>query len=268
MGAKGPAWLFVPGDQPERFAKAVAAADLAIIDLEDAVRAEDKAGAREALAAAELLDPRQICVRINGFGTDHIEADLALVRALGIGTVMLPMAESDQPFDSLDGLTVIALVETARGVMEAAHIAAHPHVSALALGSADLQLDLRGRSRPDSHARFDDLLGFARAQLLFAARAADIAVIDSVHIALDDAPGLAREAAVAAIYGFDGKLAIHPTQVQAVRTAFAPTPDELGWARTVVAEARSRSEGAFALDGELIDEVVIRRAEMLLRFTS
>lgn len=261
--AAGPGWLFVPADRPERYSKAIAAADLTIIDLEDAVRPEDKDSARELLLSSPL-DPERVCVRINGFGTTHAAPDLEAVRERGITRVMIPMAEADHPFESLTGLEVIALIETARGVIEVDWIAAHQQVGALALGSADLALSLRTRSTEKSTVPASDPLAYARTRILYAARAYGRLVIDSVHTAVDDDSGLRGEADAAAAQGFDGKLAIHPRQIDPIRTAFAATAQDLDWARSVMSEARSRSTGAFVHDGGLVDEVIIRRAEMLL----
>lgn len=261
--AAGPGWLFVPADRPERYAKAIEASDLAIIDLEDAVRPADKDTARELLLSS-ALDPERVCVRVNGFGTTHVDSDLDAVRERGITRVMVPMAEADHPFESLTGLEVIALIETARGVIEADRIAAHQQVGALALGSADLALNLRTRSAENSTVPASDPLAYARTRILYAARAYGLPVIDSVHTTVDDDSGLRGEADAAAAQGFDGKLAIHPRQIDPIRSAFAPRAEELDWAQSVMSEARSRSTGAFVLDGELVDEVIIRRAEMLL----
>lgn len=265
--AVGPGWLFVPADRPERYGKAIAASGLAIIDLEDAVRPEDKDKARELLLSS-VIDPERVCVRINGFGTPHVDSDLDAVRELGVTRVMVPMAEADHPFGSLTGLEVIALIETARGVIEADRIAAHQQVGALALGSADLALNLRTRSTENSTVPDSDPLAYARTRILFAARAYGLSAIDSVPTTVDDDSGLRGEADSAAAQGFDGKLAIHPRQVGLIRSAFAPRAEDLDWAQSVISEARSRSTGAFVFDGELIDEVIIRRAEMLLSHSS
>ncbi|WP_210604122.1 HpcH/HpaI aldolase/citrate lyase family protein [Brevibacterium oceani] len=263
IGAAGPGWLFVPADRPDRFAKAEAISDQIVIDLEDGVREDDKGKARDLLAASDVRAD-QACLRINGFASVHIDQDLELARQLRVGSIMVPMAEADQPFETVAGFHVVALVETARGVLEAQRIAARPEVDALALGSADLQLDLGARETDAVAGVFEDLLAFARANLLFAGRAHGVPVIDSVHPGVNDDEGLRRTAAVASAYGLDGKLAIHPKQIDIIRSAFTPSRAEIVWATSVIAEARSRSAGAFVLDGELIDEVVIRRAERLV----
>ena len=263
----GPGWLFVPGDRPERYEKAIAASDLAIIDLEDAVRSEAKDKARGLLQDSGIA-PERICVRVNSFGTEHVEKDLEVVRSLGIPRVMIPMAEADQPFDSLAGLEVVALIETARGVIESARIAAEPMVVGLALGSVDLEVDLRMRraiNETNAGTVPSDPIHYARMRLLYSARAYGRAVIDSARPSVDDICALRREADSAKTHGFDGKLAIHPRQVEAIREGFAPSLEEVEWARNVLAESRARKEGAFVLDGELIDAVVVRRAEYLTR---
>lgn len=137
------------------------------------------------------------------------------------GAVMVPMAETDQPFDALAGFHVVALVETARGVIDAQHMTAHPEVDALALRSADLQLDLGSHETDDGAGVFEDLPAFARANLLIAGRAHGVPVIDSVHPGVNDDECVRRAAAVASAYGLDDKLAIHPKQIDIIRSAFA-----------------------------------------------
>ena len=262
----GPGWLFVPADRPERFEKAAAVSDQMVIDLEDGVREADKENARRLLRRSESV-PRRACLRINGLSTAHAERDLELARELGFDSVMVPMAESHQPFSRLADFCVVALVETARGVIESDRIAAHPNVNALALGTADLQSDLGARDTTGTAGVFEDLLAYARATLLFAGRAHHIPVIDSVHATVADDAGLRRAAAIASAYGMDGKLAIHPKQIEIIRSEFAPSKSEVAWAAAVVSEAESRAAGAFVLDGELVDEVIIRRAEGVLART-
>jgi citrate lyase subunit beta/citryl-CoA lyase len=262
----GPGWLFVPADRPERFEKAAAGSDQMVIDLEDGVREADKEKARSLLRRSESV-PRRACLRINGLSTAHADRDLELAREMGFRSVMVPMAESHQPFTQLADFSVVALVETARGVVESDRIAAHPNVNALALGTADLQLDLGARDTKGTAGVFEDLLAFARATLLFAGRAHHVPVIDSVHATVADDAGLRRAAAVASAYGMDGKLAIHPRQIEIIRGEFAPSESEVAWAAAVVSEAESRAAGAFVLDGELVDEVIIRRAEGVLART-
>ena len=259
----GPGWLFVPADRPERFAKAATVSDQVIIDLEDGVREADKETARSLLRRSDF-SPARACLRINGLSTAHADRDLELAREMGFSSVMVPMAEPHQPFSQLADFCVIALIETAQGVVGSDRIAAHPDVDALALGTADLQLDLGARSTAGTAGVFEDLLAYARATLRFAGRAHHIPVIDSVHSTVADDVGLRRAAAVASAYGMDGKLAIHPKQIETIRSEFTPSESEVAWAAAVLSEAESRSAGAFVLDGELIDEVIIRKAERLL----
>lgn len=263
VSLSGPGWLFVPADRPERFAKATAVSDQVIIDLEDGVREADKEKARGLLRRSDL-SPARACLRINGLSTAHADRDLELARELGFGSVMVPMAEAHQPFSQLADFCVIALIETARGVVDADRIASNPNVDALALGTADLQLDLGARSRAGTAGVFEDLLAYARATLLFAGRAHHVPVIDSVHSTVADDAGLRRAAAIASAYGMDGKLAIHPKQIETIRSEFTPSESEVAWATRLLSEAESRAAGAFVFDGELIDEVIIRKAKRLL----
>jgi citrate lyase subunit beta/citryl-CoA lyase len=148
----GPALLFAPADRPERFTKAAERSDAVILDLEDGCRAENRASARENIVAADL-DPARTVVRINPPGTPDFDADLQAVADSPFTTVMLPKAEGGRSVDALsdahpDASTwrIIALVETPRGVLDLASLAAHPQVDALFWGAEDLTAALGGTS--------------------------------------------------------------------------------------------------------------------------
>ena len=149
----GPAILFCPADRPDRYDKASERADAVILDLEDAVAAHDKAGAREALIA-HPLDPARTIVRVNGFDTEYFEDDLAALRQTSYRTVMLPKATSATETHALRGWDVIALCESAAGVLAANEIAATEHVVALFWGAEDLVSSLGGSSPPSRQAKF------------------------------------------------------------------------------------------------------------------
>lgn len=256
-----PAWLFCPAHRAERLAKAAAAADTVIVDLEDGVPDAAKDVARAALIASDL-DPAQVVVRIAAAGEPHHAADLAAVRATAYRTVMLAKAEHPDQLDALAGLQVVALCESARGVLAAAAIAAHPRAVALMWGSEDLLASLGGRDarRPDGDYR--DVARVARAAVLFAAAAAGKAAIDAVHVAIDDLDRLAIDAEEAAASGFAAKACIHPTHVPVIRSAFAPTADQIEWARQVV--RAGAGGGAAVLHGRMIDEPTLRQARATL----
>ena len=256
-------YLFVPGNRPERFDKAVAAgADAVIIDLEDAVPVAEKSQARAALAAWASAE-RPVIVRINGADTTDFAADLDACRTGGIAGVMLPKSESVDQIAHLAQRVgrdkyVIALVETARGLHDAVTLARAPQVSRLAFGSIDFQLDLGIQGERD------ELLCF-RSHLVLASRLAGLqAPIDGVTTALDDAERLRDDAGYARRLGFGAKLCIHPRQVAVVHECFGPSPEELAWARRVVAAAEAAKGAAVALDGKMIDRPVILKAQEIL----
>jgi citrate lyase subunit beta / citryl-CoA lyase len=259
----GPALLFCPADRPDRYAKAAAAADTVILDLEDAVAPADKARAREALAAS-TLDPERVIVRLNAAGTPEHALDLAAVRASAYTTVMLAKAESAADVEATPGLRVLALCETARGVVNAAEIAAHPATAGLMWGAEDLIASMNGRSSRFADGRYRDVARTARATVLLAARAHGKDAIDAVHLDIADLDGLRAECEDAAASGFTATACIHPTQVATIRAAYASTDAEREWAAAVLAEAEGQP-GVFRFRGRMIDEPVLRQAREMLR---
>jgi citrate lyase subunit beta/citryl-CoA lyase len=149
---RGPALLFCPADRPERYAKAAARSDTVILDLEDAVNPSDKAAARAHLAASDL-DPERTIVRVNPVGTDDLEQDLVALRATPYRTVMLAKTTSAADVRVLARYDVVALVETAAGVVHAVEIAAQANVVGLMWGAEDLVASLGGTRPKDSAAR-------------------------------------------------------------------------------------------------------------------
>jgi citrate lyase subunit beta/citryl-CoA lyase len=269
MIARSASWLFVPGSRPERFDKAArAGADQVVVDLEDAVAPARKASARDEVARW-LGGAVHAWVRVNARGTPWHEDDLgALAGRPGLRGVMVPKAEDPAALDGIarelpPGTPVIALVETAVGVRDAAAVAACPAVRGLAFGSIDFALDVDA-------AESDEALLFARSALVVAARAASLpAPIDGVTVETTDAAAIGRDAARARRLGFGGKLCIHPAQVEPVNSAFSPDPADVEWARRVLAVAArhaagAHAEGAFDLDGEMIDAPVLERARRLV----
>lgn len=254
--------LFVPGDRPERFAKAAAAgADLVIIDLEDAVAPDAKAAARRNVT--DWLDHGgQAIVRINAAETPWHSADIAALGRCAPG-VMLPKAERAEVItavaDAISGAPIIALVETARGARDCDALAEARGTTRIALGNADLGTQL-GVAHTSHRA-----LAYVRGRLVLCSAAAGLpAPIDGVTTAFDSTALLAEDLALAVELGFSGKLCIHPTQVAAVNGAFLPTDAELAWANRVVAAAEGAPDRAIALDGAMIDAPLVQRAIRLL----
>lgn len=258
----GPALLFCPADRPERYAKALAAADAVILDLEDAVAPADKAGAREALAAADV-DAARVIVRVNPASTPELERDLAALQGTGFRRLMLAKAEETAEVDGLDGYRVIALCETPRGVENAGTLARHPLVDGLMWGAEDLIAGIGGRSSRFEDGRYRDVARYARSRVLVAAAAAGIDAVDAVHLDIADIAGLEDEARDAAASGFAATACIHPSQVDVIRRAYAATPEELEWADAVLDEA-TRQPGVFRFRGQMIDEPVLRQARRAL----
>jgi len=262
MTALPRSYLFVPGDRPERIAKAHASgADAVIVDLEDAVAPANKIAARDAVAGA-LDAAAPVVLRINGSDTAWFDDDARLAAHPGVAAVMLPKAATAEPVAALrsasGGKPVLALVESAAGMANLAGLAAAEGVSRLVFGSIDFQLDLDIAD--------DDLALLAfRSQLVLASRLANLpAPVDGVTTAIDEAVPLETEARRARSLGFGAKLCIHPKQVAIVNAAFSPSADELGWAQRVVDAAAAAGGAAVAVDGKMVDAPVLARARRLL----
>lgn len=282
--------LFVPASRPERVPKALrSGADAVIIDLEDAVAEAEKAAARSLAAQAVARAPREavevprplLSVRVNGPRTEHLAADLAALEPVlhDLDFVVLPMVSCPEDLSlAVSGLAaaeeragrstplpVLPQVETARGVLGAREVAAgDARVLTLAFGPADLASELGVGAPPGA----DGFL-VARSMLVLACAAAGVAPpLEGPHLNLDDAAGLAESTAAARSLGFGGRLVVHPRQVAAVRAGFAPSEEEVAWAREVDREftgAEARGLAAVRLaDGTFVDYPVARRARGLL----
>lgn len=260
-------YLFVPGDRPERFAKAHSSgADAIILDLEDSVAPGAKTAAR--MAVAEHLDSGQAAwVRVNGAGTPFFEADVECVaRRSGILGIVLPKAEAAETLGKIRAvrpdIVLIPLVESALGLARLREVCAAPGVVRLAFGSVDLRNDLGLGEGPEA------LLAF-QAQLVLESRVAGLpAPIDGVTLDARSGDAARADALRAKMLGFGAKLLIHPAQVAPVHGAFAGSEEERKWARRVLDEAAARPEGAFMLDGRMVDEPVVALARQILMAAS
>jgi citrate lyase subunit beta/citryl-CoA lyase len=259
----GPAWLFCPADRPDRYAKAAAAADVVILDLEDAVAPASKPEAREALAAS-ALDPARTIVRVNATGTADLDKDLAALAHTRYQALMLPKCESAQQVCALAPRDVIVLVETPRGALSVLACAEAANTVAVMWGAEDLLAALGGTSSRRADGAYRAVAMHARSAALLAASAAGRLPIDSVYLDIADTGGLQSEADDAVASGFAAKVAIHPSQVPVIRAAFAPSPQDLTWARSVLAAAK-QERGVFSYAGRMVDAPVLRHAEALLR---
>ena len=261
--AAGPAWLFCPADRPERFAKAAAAADVVILDLEDGVAEADKPAARKALQDTPL-DPERTVVRINAADTDEYARDLDALAATPYTTVMLSKTESAAQVESLASHEVIALLETPRGAVFAREIAAAQGTVALMWGAEDLVATLGGSSSRFADGTYRDVARHVRSTALLTASAFGRVALDAVHLDIKDLDGLRAEAEDAVALGFNGTVCIHPSQVPVVREAFRPSEEKLDWARRVLAAARNE-RGVFAFEGQMVDSPVLKHAAAMLK---
>lgn len=259
----GPAWLFCPADRPDRYEKAAARADVVILDLEDAVSAVDKQAAREALVATPL-DPERTVVRINPVGTADHGPDLDALRRTAYTRVMLPKCESAEEVRSLELLEVVALIESPLGVLAVEEIAKVDNTIGVMWGAEDLVAGLGGNSSRRADGTYRAVAQHARSVSLLAAKGHARWALDSVYLDIKDTEGLYEEALDAVAVGFDIKVSIHPGQIEVIRRAYAPTPEEEDWARRVL-EAAGRERGVFDFEGKMVDAPVLRHAERLLQ---
>jgi citrate lyase subunit beta / citryl-CoA lyase len=259
----GPALLFCPADRPDRFAKAAAAADVVILDLEDGVAPDRRNVAREAVETSDL-DPETTIIRINPAGTDDHNRDLELIYASPYKRVMLSKTSRAEDVRRLAPLDVVALCETPEGVRVAGEIAACANTVAVMWGSEDLVAALGGSASRMADGTFNDLARYARAKVLVDAGANDVGAIDTVFLNFGDLDGLRREARDASVMGFAATPCIHPSQVAVVRQAYQPSEDQIIFAKQVLAGAESQG-GVFRLGAVMVDGPVIAQARQILR---
>ncbi|MEI7778144.1 MAG: CoA ester lyase [Actinomycetes bacterium] len=258
--------LFCPADRPERYEKAAARTTTVILDLEDAVAPDRKALARTSLIESPL-DPALTIVRVNPVATAEFELDLAALAQTDYRRLMLAKTESVADLKRLARYEVVALCETAAGVVMAAEIARVDHVVGLMWGSEDLMASMGGRSSRHSDGRYRDVVRTARSNVLLASAAAGKAAIDAVYMDTTDDAGLLDESSDAAATGFSAKACIHPNQVEVVRAAFRPSESAVQWAQRVIAAA-AEDQGVFLLDGQMIDGPLVKQAESIMRRSS
>lgn len=256
-------FLFVPGDRPERFEKALkSGADAVILDLEDAVSPACKADARAAIASW-LTPDLPVLLRVNAPTTPWFEQDALLAKRRGVSGIVLPKAESASDVVALVSRTqskvpVFPLVETAKGIHNAMEISRSPFVHQLMFGTLDFCADLGLASDGGELDHF-------RADLTVISRVAGIAPpIDGVTPSIQDDSLLRAETIKAKRWGFAGKLCIHPRQIAIVNDAFSPTEDEVAWARRVTEAFETANGAAVAVDGKMVDRPVVQRAQYIL----
>jgi citrate lyase subunit beta / citryl-CoA lyase len=271
--------LFVPGDDERKISKAreLGAADALIIDLEDAVAVSRKDDARRALAdtVRSLAHDRPVLVRVNALDTGRGEADIDAAVAAGAHGIVAPkvgggadLERFDAMLSDADDVVLVPLVETASALVHLSDVAgASPRVALLALGAGDLVADLGLPAT--AHDDDGGVIDHARMMLVLHSRSAGLrAPLDSPELNVRDMARFRRRCEHARRRGFGGILCIHPSQVEVANEVFAPTPDELERARSIV-EAFDRQERAgsasITLDGVFVDYPIAEAARRVLR---
>jgi citrate lyase beta subunit len=260
--------LYLPANRASAIAKArTLPADAVILDLEDAVQPDAKPEARAAAVAARLeggWEGKQLLLRVNGLGTAWNGADFAA--SAGFDGVVVPKVDSadeaEAAMRAAGGVPVWAMIETPKGVLAAADIAATPGVVALLAGMADLAKDLHARPDP---ARTPLL--YSLSAIVIAARAAGIACYDGVYTDIQNPEGFEAEARQGLMMGFDGKTLIHPSQVEACNAVFAPTEAEIADAQGMIAAydaALAAGAGVATYKGKMVEVLHVAEARRLL----
>lgn len=262
-------FLFVPGNRPERFLKAAqSGSDAVILDLEDSVPLHGKSAARELITEqwpALMATGVMIVVRTNSPETDIGKEDLrALATLRGLHAVMIPKCESKKTLEyvshAIPLASILPIIESAAGFIALDEIAAAKNVSRLVVGHIDFLADT-GMQCADDQRELDTL----RFSVAMYTRKFDLSpAIDGVTVSVDDAVHIRNDTLRSVRFGFGGKLCINPKQVDIVHQAFAPSSQELYWAKRVLA-ANSESKGAAVqLDGKMVDLPVVLQAQRLI----
>ena len=279
-------WMFVPGHRQRFIDKAMSlSCDVMMLDLEDGVTPDEKPAARKLIAEA-LGRPKAPggparFVRINAVGREYSEADLPAIVRPGLDGLVLPKVESAEAVLTvaayLDGreaevglergsVALAPAIESPRGLFNALAIAdSSPRVVGLMFGAEDYGWELGLPALREGEAA--DLI-HARSTIVAAARAAHVQPVDAVWPDLEDEDGLRRDIAKARRLGFSGKALFHPSQIDAINAAFAPTPEEIDYCERLTEafdEAFARGEGSIAFEGRLVDRPIVERARATLR---
>lgn len=273
--------LFVPGDRPERFAKAAASgADAIILDLEDSVSLANKDAARHAIADY-LAGTREVVtlVRVNPLDGHLTATDVAAIIAAQPDAIMLPKAEGAPSIAQLDTILrseatrdaslppiLPIATETPAAIFTlGSYREAKDRLLGLTWGAEDLPAAIGATTSRETDGRYTSPYEVARAMTLFAAHAAGVAAIDTVFPAIKDETGVAAYAARARRDGFTGMMAIHPSQVDAINTAFTPSTEEAARAQAIVdAFAANPGAGVLQVDGKMVDAPHLKQAKHIL----
>ena len=265
--------LFMPASNARALEKARSLpADGLIFDLEDAVAPDAKRAARDGVTQALArgnYGRRELLLRVNALTTEWGHADLVAAAGMPIDAVLLPKVESADAVRQAEAVLVAAgapehlsiwcMIETPRGVLRSEEIAsASTRIGGLVMGTADLTKDLRARHTQD---RLPLLTSFGLC--LLAARAVGVAILDGVHLDLADDEGFLAACRQGRELGFAGKTLIHPKMIAAANSVFAASPEEVAWARRIIAahsEAIAAGKGIVLVDGKLVENLHVRSA--------
>jgi (3S)-malyl-CoA thioesterase len=262
--------LYIPASKPRPLEKAkTMAVDAIIFDLEDAVAVEEKDNARAILAGALAeggYGHRMRIVRINALDTAWGPSDARAVSKMDADAVLLPKVADPADLDALAEITgdlpIWAMMETPRGMLSAAAIAAHPRLAGFVMGTNDLAKDLQCRFRADRMPMMASL-----GLCLLAAKAEGIVIVDGVYNAFKDDDGLRTESEQGRDMGFDGKTLIHPAQVAIANEVFAPTQAEIDLARRHIEafdQATAQGEAVAVVDGRIVENLHVATAREIL----
>ena len=263
--------LYIPGSKERALEKArTLPVDAIIFDLEDAVAVDEKVNARATLKAALDEDgygSRVKIVRINGLDTEWGNDDALAVAEMNADAILLPKVGSPADVDALaalipDDLPIWAMMETPRGMLNAAAIAAHPRMAGFVMGTNDLAKELQTRFRADRLPMISSL-----SICLLAARAEGLVIVDGVYNAFKDDEGLKVECDQGRDMGFDGKTLIHPAQVAVCNEAFAPSAAEIDLAKRQIEElekVEAAGGGVAVVDGKIVENLHVATARQIL----
>ena len=269
--------LYMPGSNARALEKGrTLAADGLILDLEDAVAPDAKPAARAQVCAAVRdggYGRRELIIRVNGLDTPWGEEDLKAAATAGADAVLLPKTETAAAVlqaenvlaasGAPDALAIWCMMETPLGVLNARQIAgASPRLAGFVMGTSDLTKAIQAR-----HTRLREPMLTSLSLCILAARAHGLAIVDGVHLDLDDDAGFEQSCRQGLELGFDGKTLIHPKTIAVANRMFAPAEDEIAWARRIIAahaEAAAKGQGVVVVDGKLIENLHVADARRIV----
>jgi citrate lyase subunit beta/citryl-CoA lyase len=269
--------LYMPGSNPRALDKGRSLpADALILDLEDAVAPDAKESARQQVADAVAqggYGPRELAIRVNGLDTHWGAEDVKAAARSGADAILLPKVESRQMVHDLetrmklhgapDDMAIWVMMETPKGILNADAIAgASRRLEVLVMGTSDLVKDLHAYHTADRQPVITSL-----GLCVLAARAHGRAIVDGVHLDLNDMEGFEAACRQGLELGMDGKTLIHPKTVEIANRVFAPDDEEVAQARRIIdahAAAAERGEGVVVLDGKLIENLHVENARRIV----